>query len=112
MWYHRKRSQKVKAFRLPTQPDETIDHRLTLMLNEPVINEQWETTNEETIKIKTEIGFQFATWGDWIISDDGRLFTMSNESFLSLFEISIYPETLRFGKHFCRKINYGVDMAE
>lgn len=94
MWYHRK--NKVRAFRLPTNPNETIDHRLILMLNEPEINDQWITTNESTIEIKNEIRPQYATWGDWIVCENDKLYTMTNERFISEFQICIEPAKFDF----------------
>lgn len=88
MWYHRK-TDKVRAFRLPTQPDEHINNDLVLMLNERHIENKWVSMGDETIKVNTPLGDKFATWGDWIINQGNDLFVMSDETFQENFRIAI-----------------------
>jgi hypothetical protein len=95
MWYHRK-TDKVRAFRLPTQPDECINNDLVLMLNEREIGEKWVSMGDETIKVNTPTGAKFATWGDWIINQRNDLFVMSDAAFQDNFDIAISFDPAKF----------------
>lgn len=81
MWYSTK---PIRAFRLPKNEHEQINNDLLCMLNEKGINKQWVSNQDSFITIKSPLGDQFATWGDWIIENNGFLFCMTNERFCNL----------------------------